>query len=54
MRLAISGRKYELFKIFKPYLFYKDGETCIKEEAPQKAKEAFYEYIAIPDELDEC
>ncbi|MGN0657848.1 MAG: hypothetical protein ACI4KR_13750 [Ruminiclostridium sp.] len=50
MRVAISERKYELLKIFKPYLFYKDGETYIKEEAPQNAKEAFNEFITIPDE----
>ena len=46
-------RKYELLQIFKPYLFYKEGETYIKEDAPQNAKEAFYEFITIPDESED-
>lgn len=50
VRVAMSERKYELLKIFKEYLFYKDGKTYIMEEAPQNAKEAFNEFITIPDE----
>ncbi|MGN0620006.1 MAG: hypothetical protein ACI4J7_13375 [Ruminiclostridium sp.] len=53
MRIAMSERKYKLLKIFESYLFYKDGETYIKEDAPQNAKEAFNEFITIPDEPED-
>ncbi len=53
VRVPMSERRYELLKIFKPYLIYKNGETYIKEDAPQNAKEAFNEFITIPDEPED-
>ena len=53
MRIAMVGRRYELFKIIKPYFVYKNGKTTISENAPEEVKKAFEEYINLPLEPEE-
>ena len=41
MRTVMVGRRYELFKIVKPYLRLEEGKMVVLDTAPDSVKKAF-------------
>lgn len=52
MRTVMVGRRYELFKIVKPYLRFEDGKMVVLDTAPDSVKKAFEEYLNMPSTSD--
>lgn len=52
MRTVMVGRRYELFKIVKPYLRLEEGKMFVLDNAPDSVKKAFEEYLNMPSISD--
>lgn len=52
MRTVMVGRRYELFKIVKPYLRLEEGKMVVLDNAPDSVKKAFEEYLNMPSISD--
>lgn len=52
MRTVMVGRRYELFKIVKPYLRLEEGKMVVLDTAPDSVKKAFEEYLNMSSTSD--